>query len=324
MKLKVMILVYMIQSFSLACAMHTNSTIMVCDNPPCANIVPMPFSPSTFALSTSPEKKSFLRKSEKSSAVDFWNPSWQTKKEWLMMCVEKAAQEKIYHREEEAAPMNNAINQLDIDCWRLLWLRGSGVHPSCPTSNVVSDLANIYYHFTPSQWTKDVLMALATPDSKAYNKRVADLLMRLAQEKKEKYRRCQIGGSIDFGLIKGSTVDEFFDEKILFPGLPKIFQQCVQQFVEKQYRHSLMKDNPSGSIVFHALLTALRNSNDDPQEIQALQESSTLKKYERDTKNAFAKYIAEHQDEIKPVDKHSVQIISDVLFLLGILPIIVI
>src|SRR5579872_603166 len=114
MKLKVMILICIIQSFSFACAMHTNSTIAVCDNPPCADLMCAPFAPSTFASLPSAEKKSFLQKPEKSSAVDFWNPSRQTKEEWLMMCVQEEAKQEICRRGDIAAPMSKYIEQQDI------------------------------------------------------------------------------------------------------------------------------------------------------------------------------------------------------------------
>ena len=308
MKLKVMILIGMIQSFSLACAMHTNSTIAVCDNPPCANIVPMPFSPSVFASSAISEKKSFLQKPEKSSAVDFWNPSRQTKEEWLMMCVQQAAQEEICLREEEAAPMSKYIEQQDTQ-WPLgKWagLCTNSRYRFYSTQAIVEELNEVYKYFTPEQWNPcGVITALMDPESTASSMRINHLLGRLSMTKINKYHLGSIRSwPYEYAPIRGSTIDEFFDEKILFPDLPKIFQQWLQGYIENLYRCSYMKDNPSGSLVFHALLTALRNSNGDPQEIQALQESSTFKKYELDTKNAFAKYMAEHQDEVKPVDKY--------------------
>lgn len=210
--------------------------------------------------------------------------------------IENAAQQEIAHVENKVTYMSDRINSRYVgegDQWSLFnkikLESGLSGYFYYNHMNAVADLIDIHAQFKTEDWNQQIVSVLAQRNSRVYG-----LLQRLAKEKIIKFQLMN-RHMVLRAQISGSTIDDFFNNERLFPGLPAPIERYVQCLVENYYRRAYMCDSNRDDIMFHVLLTAFRNSRHDETELRALLQSQSFRKYEEETQFAFTRYINERE-----------------------------
>lgn len=221
--------------------------------------------------------------------------------------LEKAAVKELLLRGIEAQPMSDYITRKYIgEGDEHSFLRSLVAHIGFSESwhsleSSTQTLTEIYHYFAPSSWTQLRIFDLFCTTSSSYNSRLANLLNGLITIKRRKYyvvpsyvTSCSVN-------LRGSTIDDFFDEKFLFPELPAPFQTFIQRQIEKEFPQVCMFDKPElvkeHSTTFLILFTALQNSGDNVAEVKSFFTSAAFQKHEQKTNFALSNYIKKNKNE---------------------------
>ncbi len=221
--------------------------------------------------------------------------------------LEDAAEKTLFFRQQKAKPMGEYITQKYIgEGENHSYLRSVVAHMGfCELwhslDSSTQTLTEIYHYFEPSTWTQLRIFDLFCPTSVSYNNRLANLLNGLITLKRKKYYVVPVFVTPCSINLKGSTLDEFFDEKFLFPELPAPFQQFIQGRIEGEFPQICMFDKPElvkgHSTTFLILFTALQNSADNVEEVKSFFTSTAFQKHEKETNFALTKHINKNKNK---------------------------
>jgi hypothetical protein len=221
--------------------------------------------------------------------------------------LEDAAQKDLLLREQQAKPMSEYITRKYIgedDAWSFMnqLTAQMGLSDSWHSpESAIHTLTEIYHYFEPAQWTQPIIFDLFYTNSSSYTSRLANLLNGLIAIKRKKYYLVPSVMEPCSASLRGSTIDEFFDENFLFAGLPSPFQQFIQCRIEEEFPRMCLLDKPelaqAHPTTFLILLTALRHCGDDVEEIKSFFTSAAFQKHEKNTDFALTNYIKENRHE---------------------------
>jgi hypothetical protein len=221
--------------------------------------------------------------------------------------LEVAAAKELMARELTAKPMSEYITRKYIgegdeqSSFRSLVAQIGFCDWWHSVDSATQTLTEIYHYFEPATWTQPRIFDLFCTNSSPYNSRLANLLNGLITIKRKKYyivptyiTPCSIN-------LKGSTIDDFFDERFMFPDLPTPFQQFIQRQIEGEFPHTCMFDKPElvkeHSTTFLILFTALHNSGDNVAEIKSFFTSTAFQKHEEKTHFALTEHIKKNKNK---------------------------
>lgn len=219
--------------------------------------------------------------------------------------LNRAAEIELHKREETARRISDQINEQYIgigDQWSLkkqliLWagLSGAGY---VDIKDAIKDLTEISSHINVDL-NRPLIEAV-----REKNYRFDGLIKRLIKEKIIMY---SLQGNSHFfrPCIVGSNIDEFLDSQHTLIGLPTSLQRYIQLKVEQTYRNFFgLKD--CVPFIPHVLRTAFLNSKCSEHQLEALLQSSTLRKLVEiniDTAYLFSELIGGAIAELH-ADKH--------------------